>query len=170
MHKMIMFPLLLLLSSWSYAQDDFVDSERLPEGAKKGIGQLSELDIARRTVTIGGIHYTFGAATDAPPVQIQLLGKSFGALQLLKDGMHVRFYYLPEADRKVIKALMEIAESTEIQRRVLAAESGKSLQGDFANIKATFQSHANNAKPCRGDQQVVPLRFGYGQREHDPEC
>ena len=114
MHKMIMFPLLLLLSSWSYAQDDFVDQDFLPEGAKKGIGQLSELDIARRTVTIGGIHYTFGAATDAPPVQIQQLGKSFGALQLLKDGMHVRFYYLPEADRKVIKALMEIAESTEI--------------------------------------------------------
>jgi hypothetical protein len=85
MHKLIMFPLLLLLSSWSYGQDDFV-----------------------------GIGYTFGSATVAPPVEILLLGKDFGAVQLLKDGMHVRFYYLLEADRRVIKVLLEIAESTEI--------------------------------------------------------
>jgi hypothetical protein len=114
MHKLIMFPLLLLLSSWSYGQDDFVDQDFLPKGAKKGIGQLSKLDIAARTVTIGGIGYTFGSATVAPPVEILLLGKDFGAVQLLKDGMHVRFYYLLEADRRVIKVLLEIAESTEI--------------------------------------------------------
>ena len=113
MHKLIMFPLLLLLSSWSYAQDDFVAPHLLPEGAMKGSGQLSELDTAKRTVSIDGIHYTFGAATDAPPVQIRLLGRSFGAVQLLKDGMHVRFYYLQEYDRKVIKALMEVEASTE---------------------------------------------------------
>ena len=114
MFKMVIVTLLLLTSSWSYGQVEFLPIDALPEGAIKGTGELSQLNTAERTVVISGLRYNFAARSAVPPLEVILLGRDFGALQLLKDGMHVEFYYLDVDGSKVIRAMIEVTESDDL--------------------------------------------------------
>lgn len=114
MFRMIIVTLMLLASSLSYAQVDFLPLDALPQGAIKGTGELSELNTAERTVVISGLFYNFAARSAVPPLEVILLGRDFGALQLLRDGMHVEFYYLDVDGSKVIKALIEVTGSDDV--------------------------------------------------------
>lgn len=73
--------------------------DAVPE--KVTTGKIESIDLAGRTAIIGGYLYHFGPATDSLPLQVRLLGKDFGSLQMLSPGMDVEVYYFqsPAGDR-----------------------------------------------------------------------
>jgi hypothetical protein len=50
---------------------------------------------------IGGYIYHFGPATDSTPLQVKLLGRDFGSLEMLSAGMDLQIYFFqsPAGDR-----------------------------------------------------------------------
>jgi hypothetical protein len=61
-------------------------------------GKIAAIDLVGRTATIGGYIYYFGSSTIASPVEVELLGRDFGALQMLTPGMDVEAYYYEAGD------------------------------------------------------------------------
>jgi hypothetical protein len=81
--------------------DSILDSigEAVPE--RVTTGRIESIDLASRTAIIGGYLYHFGPSTDSLPLQVKLLGRDFGSLQMLSPGMDVEVYYFqsPAGDR-----------------------------------------------------------------------
>ncbi|MBL4682766.1 MAG: hypothetical protein JKY88_18885 [Pseudomonadales bacterium] len=76
-------------------------------------GQIRSIDLVNRTAIISGFIYHFGPATDAQPLQVRMLGKDYGSLEMLKVDMHVEVIYIQEDQHRVGKKLTQINESEE---------------------------------------------------------
>jgi len=77
-------------------------------------GQIRSIDLENRTAIISGFIYHFGPSTDAKPLQVRMLGKDYGSLEMLKVDMHVEIIYIQEDQHRVGKKLTQINESEEM--------------------------------------------------------
>ncbi|MFT4677000.1 MAG: hypothetical protein ACJAX5_002079 [Patiriisocius sp.] len=75
-------------------------------------GTIGRIDLSGRTAIIDGILYHFGPSTDQAPLKVRLLGRDFGALEMLSVGMDVEVIYFkgPAGDR-IGNVLNQIASS-----------------------------------------------------------
>jgi hypothetical protein len=75
-------------------------------------GKIEALDLAERKGTIGGYRYYFGPSTLSTPLRVRLLGRDFGSLQLLENGMDVRVYYFSApSEHRIAIEIIQIEES-----------------------------------------------------------
>jgi hypothetical protein len=89
--------------------DQIVDSIEDAVEERSTEGRIEALDLAARTGTIGGYRYHFGPSTLDLPLQVKLLGRSFGSLELLQIGMDVRvFYFESPNEHRVATELIQI--------------------------------------------------------------
>ena len=108
---MIRFSMLILLTltAFAYADDpDFgldVDEEYV-EGATIVTGKIRSIDLSSRTVEISGFRYQF-ETTGMDRVMVKLVGRDFGAVELLRPGMFVEVYFIQEPDRRVAKLMLQ---------------------------------------------------------------
>lgn len=77
-------------------------------------GRIEALDLIDRTGTIGGHRYHFGPSTLSTPLQVKLLGRNFGSLELLNIGMDVRVsYFVSPSEHRVAIELIQIEQALE---------------------------------------------------------
>ncbi len=92
--------------------DEILDSIVDPVPEKITDGKIEALDLTARTGTIGGYRYHFGPSTISQPLEVKLIGRNFGSLELLSVGMDVRVYYFEApSEHRVALELIQIAES-----------------------------------------------------------
>lgn len=109
--------LLVLFSQGLMADDVSFDTimdsmeDSVPEQTTEG--QIRSIDLVNRTGVIGGYIYYFGPSTDAYPLQVKMLGKDFGSLEMLKVDMHVEVVYIQVGQHRVGNLLTQIVESEE---------------------------------------------------------
>ena len=81
--------------------DSILDSieEAVPE--RLTTGTIESIDLGGRKAIISGFEYHFGPATEAQPLKVRMLGRDFGALEMLAPGMDVEvsFFQSPAGDR-----------------------------------------------------------------------
>jgi len=108
---------LLFMNSITQAEevtfDSILDSieDAVPERTTEG--RIQSIDLVGRTAVIGGFIYYFGSSTDAYPLQVRMLGKNFGSLEMLKSGMHVEIFYMQTGQHRVGNQLTQINKSEE---------------------------------------------------------
>ena len=93
--------------------DTILDSiEEAVEG-RSTTGRIESIDLSKRTAIISGFMYHFGPQTDAQPLQVKLLGRNFGSLEMLASGMHVEVSYIssPVSGGRVGTDLVQIESS-----------------------------------------------------------
>ncbi|MFT7687795.1 MAG: hypothetical protein ACI9FB_003152 [Candidatus Azotimanducaceae bacterium] len=109
--------LLLMMGSVAQAEEATFDSildsmeDAVPERTTEG--QIQSIDLAGRTGVIDGFLYHFGPATDAYPLQVRMMGKNYGSLEMLRPGMHVSIRYFQAGQHRVANKLTQINESEE---------------------------------------------------------
>ncbi len=93
--------------------DSIMDSieDSVPERTTEG--QIRTIDLGGRTAVIGGFVYHFGPSTDAYPLQVKMLGKDYGSLEMLKPGMHVQILYIQAGQHRIGNMLTQVNESEE---------------------------------------------------------
>lgn len=92
--------------------DEIVDSIVDAVEERSTEGKIQALDLAARTGTIGGYRYHFGPSTLSMPLEVKLLGRNFGSLELLEVGMDVRvFYFESPNEHRVALELIQIPEA-----------------------------------------------------------
>jgi hypothetical protein len=81
--------------------DEIIDSIEDPVPERTTTGTIEAIDLSARTAVIGGYIYHFGPATDSTPLQVKLLGRDFGSLEMLSAGMDLQIYFFqsPAGDR-----------------------------------------------------------------------
>ncbi|MFN3238643.1 MAG: hypothetical protein ACE37D_16490 [Pseudomonadales bacterium] len=93
----------------SITYDQIVDSIEDAVEERTTEGRIEAIDLAARTGTIGGYRYHFGPSTLNLPLQVKLLGRNFGSLELLQVGMDVRvFYFEAPSEHRIATELIQI--------------------------------------------------------------
>lgn len=98
--------------SGDLSYDEIIDSieGQVPELVTTG--RIEALDLGARTGTIGGFRYHFGPSTISLPMQVKMLGRDFGSVQLLSVGMDVQVYYfMAPTEHRVATEIIQIEES-----------------------------------------------------------
>ena len=88
--------------------------DRLPEWIKLTSGNISNINLSKRTVNVDAIKYLLPSATAAVPLQVMMLGSNYGSIELLQDGMAVSVYYKKDGYYRSALRIVQIEKSSEI--------------------------------------------------------
>jgi hypothetical protein len=109
--------LLLIVGSIVQAEEVVIGAilDSNEEGSPVGRteGQIRSIDLEARTAIISGFIYHFGASTLADPLEVRLLGRDFGSLELLLPEMHVEIQYNRVGEFREGKKITQIEKSEE---------------------------------------------------------
>ena len=97
--------LLLVLAPGICAQELELDP-RLIENTTMVSGEIQSIDLAGRTAIISGTRYHFGPSSGG--VEVHMLGRDFGAVELLQQDMLVDVYYIRESDSRQAKLIVQV--------------------------------------------------------------
>ena len=111
--------LFLTLASLVYAEDLEYDSYPISDGAEVDVnevliknatmvtGKIRSIDLTADSTIISGFRYHFGPATGIDRCVVRMLGRDFGAVELLQVNMFVQVYYVQEPGRRLAKLIIE---------------------------------------------------------------
>jgi hypothetical protein len=98
---------LSLLASGVYAEDLEPDP-RLIENTTMISGEIQSINLADRSAIISGTRYHFGPLSGG--VVVHMLGRNFGAVELLQTGMSVRVFYIKNFGGRQAKLILQVEE------------------------------------------------------------
>ena len=76
----------------------------------KGQGIVREIDLAKRSIIIGGYSYLVGPSYVESPLQVSLYATDAGAFELLRNGMVVEVSYLDFGYARIAFVIRELAK------------------------------------------------------------
>jgi hypothetical protein len=89
--------------------------EYLPqvENTSKTTGRVHALDLSTRNAVISGYNYHLGSMEGLDRCAVKVLGKEFGAVELLQVGMFVEVHYVREPGRNSAKLIIQTEDGEE---------------------------------------------------------
>jgi hypothetical protein len=111
--------LLLTLVPIGYAEDLEYDSypvsgasvvdvnEVFIENATMVTGRIRSIDFSEGSTIVSGFTYHFGSASGGNRCVVRMLGRDFGAVELLQENMFVKVYYVQEPGRRLAKLIIQ---------------------------------------------------------------
>ncbi len=125
MMKIIWIFAFLVMTPFTYAEDpdydEYFNSEDSEletedgfiENATMITGRIRSIDLSDRSVIISGYKYEFGPPTGVDRVVVKMLGRDFGAVELLQADMFVQVYFVQEPQRRLAKLIIQTEDGDE---------------------------------------------------------
>ncbi len=109
---------LLLMASFTVSAVTFEElgdsmDEAVPSRVDEGI--IRSIDLAARSIVVGGYDYLVGPSTLDQPVKVDLYGTSAGAFELLSTGMVVEVEYIDFGNARVAFRISELGPGVEVE-------------------------------------------------------
>ena len=90
---------------------DLLHPHELPQWMKQTTGTISNIDLSRRTVNVNAVRYHLPSATSAEPLTVMMLGKDYGSIELLQNGMAVNVYYRKQGNSRLALILIQVEKA-----------------------------------------------------------
>jgi len=120
MRKLLTIGFLLLMSgaiAQNYTYEELLDEidEDAPMRVRNDQGVVHEIDLAQRSIIIGGYSYLVGPAYGEAPVEVSLYGTEAGSFELLKEGMKVEVIYADFGLARAAFVINELAKDADVE-------------------------------------------------------
>jgi hypothetical protein len=107
--------LLLTLAPIGYAEDLEYDStidnatidNATIDNATMVTGRIRSIDFSEGSTIVSGFTYHFGSAAGTNRCVVRMLGRDFGAVELLQENMFVKVYYVQDSGRRLAKLIVQ---------------------------------------------------------------
>jgi hypothetical protein len=83
------------------------------ENTSRITGRIRELDLSTRNAVISGYNYHLGSMEGLSRCAVKVLGKEFGAVEMLQVGMFVEVHYVRESGRNFAKLIIQTEDGEE---------------------------------------------------------
>jgi hypothetical protein len=70
-------------------------------------GRIRSIDLSEGSTIISGFTYHFGSAAGTNRCVVRMLGRDFGAVELLQENMFVKVYYVQDSGRRLAKLIVQ---------------------------------------------------------------
>ena len=77
------------------------------EDATMVTGRIRSIDFSEGSTIVSGFTYHFGSAGGGNRCEVRMLGRDFGAVELLQENMFVKVYYVQEPGRRLAKLIIQ---------------------------------------------------------------
>jgi hypothetical protein len=92
---------------------DFNPAPQFADWPKLTSGIISNINLAKRTVSINAVRYLLPSATAANPLRVRMFGTDYGSIELLKNGMTVSVSYEMSGKSRAAIEIVELERSSE---------------------------------------------------------
>jgi hypothetical protein len=87
--------------------DDSTIDDSTIHNATMVTGRIRSIDFSEGSTIISGFTYHFGSASGSNRCVVRMLGRDFGAVELLQENMFVTVYYVQEPGRRLAKLIIQ---------------------------------------------------------------
>ena len=111
--------LLLAVSPIAFAAEPVNEGNELDdylaqvENTSRITGRIRTLDLSTRNAVISGYNYYLGSVEGLDRCAVKVLGKEFGAVELLEVNMFVEVHYVRESGRNLAKLIIQTEDGEE---------------------------------------------------------
>jgi hypothetical protein len=89
-----------------FIEDATIDGATI-ENAIMVTGRIRSIDFSEGSTIVSGFTYHFGSAGGSNRCVVRMLGRDFGAVELLQENMFVKVYYVQEPGRRLAKLIIQ---------------------------------------------------------------
>ena len=89
-----------------FIEDATIDGATI-DSAAIVTGRIRSIDFSEGSTIVSGFTYHFGSAGGSNRCVVRMLGRDFGAVELLQENMFVKVYYVQEPGRRLAKLIIQ---------------------------------------------------------------